>query len=393
MHQLKCIMIMFLSCIMLYSCSDGLEENVEMENPTEFSGEGFTLKSLEEINDPLLSNQLSKSKAHVKTIIAQEFQHLLIEHNLDDLSFDTDHIVVVQNDDQSTAYAVHLTIPQENGEETLNLNGAVTLKFAAGKNISNELRIGYQMEYVVSFDKDGNVANSSLVTEGYYSPKPSNIASKAPKYIVCRYTWCGYGGWSGSYGPAPDWVLELYVWGQTEYFADDIMILDKQWYETELSETPFSQYNGAIKNDIITFYDRERLDFSYGGQKTYWSNFNPKVLGHHVHKQAFVDSFQRWFYRSLDPMNTQTTYFYLSQNPTVMSQVFNLFADVHLQADTEDGAYLEVPYGEYSQNPYVRCLNQASEFLLTPAGLSLLQDLGAGTITIAQFEDALPGCD
>lgn len=76
-----------------------------------------------------------------------------------------------------------------------------------------------------------------------------------------------------------------------------------------------------------------------------------------------------------------------------MSQVFNVFADRNLQADTEDGAYLEVPYGGYSQDPNVRCLNQASQYLLTPAGLTLLQQLGSGTITLAQFEAALPGCD
>lgn len=384
-------MAIFLSLTLLYSCNDRFEENLEIVNSTAPSSTEFVVKSLKEINNPLLSNQLKVTEKHLRQIISRDFDDLLIEHNVDNLFLGTEHIVITENADNTTSYSLFIIVPQENGEEWLKLNGYLTLYFDSKENLNNTLEIGYQFEYRINFDKDGTLVQDS--NYGRYTPKPSNIASKAPKYIVCQYVYCGYGGWSGSYGPAPQWVLDQFPWLQTEFDVDDLTLLTKMWYETDFTETPFSQYNGALKSDYTTFYDRERMDYYYGGQKTYWNNFDPKPLGWHVHKKAFIDSFQRWIYKSLDPANANTTYTYLTQNHDVLRQVFNVFADINLTAATEDGVYLEVPYGGYSSDPNVRCVNQASAYLLTPDGLDLLRDLGDGTITLQDFIDALPGCD
>lgn len=215
MHQLKSFVIASLSCLLLYLCSNGLQENVETVNLIGLSDSGFTLKSLEEINEPLLSNQLTESKAHLKAIVAKKFQLLLNEHPLDDLTFDTDHILVAHNDDQSTTYAIQLMIPQENLQTAFHVDAAVKLEFAAGKNVGNELRTGYQMEFVVNFDQDGNITNSRLATEGHQSSKPFYLTSKTPKNNAYRHTNHGYSGWSSAYGSAPDWVVLLYARGQT----------------------------------------------------------------------------------------------------------------------------------------------------------------------------------
>ena len=393
MKKLKSLMIVLLAFLVLHSCSDNFEEQVEIVDSAEMSGNGSTIKPLDQIDNALLPNQLRQSKEHVKGLIAKEFDHLLIEHNLNDMSLDTDHVVIVKNDDETTSYSLFLTVPQENGQTALNLNGYLTLNFDAEANLGNELQFGYQLEYDISFDQNGHLVTVPATEYGGYTPKPSNIASKAPKYIVCQYVYCGYNGWSGAYGPTPQYILDMFPWLQNSYDIDDLTVLTKNWYEPDLYPVIFSQFNSTLKNDYITFYDRERMDYSYGGQKTYWNNFGPKVLGHHVHKKAFIDSFQRWLFKSLDPANAQTTYVFMVQNPTVLSQVFNLFADYNLQADTEDGAYLEIPYGGYSTDPNVRCLNQGSQFLLSAAGRDLLQDLADGVIDIDGFRAALPGCD
>ena len=204
-------MTLVLSLAILYSCSDSIDEHIEIVDSEGLSDGEFNVKSLEEINNSLLSNQLNKSVKQIKELISKEFNHLLIEHNLEGLAFNTDHILIVNNEDQTTSYSLYVAVPQENGEEALNLNGYLTLNFDSEGNIGNKLQIGYQMEYHVGFDKDGNIVESEPSTEGYYTPKPSNLASKAPKYIVCQYVYCGYGGWSGSYGPAPQSVLDQFA--------------------------------------------------------------------------------------------------------------------------------------------------------------------------------------
>ena len=131
----------------------------------------------------------------------------------------------------------------------------------------------------------------------------------------------------------------------------------------------------------------------YAGQKTYWNFFGPKPLGYHVHKKAFIDSFQRWLFKTLDPGDSNTTYVYLTQNPDVLRQVFHLFADKNLVSPTEEGVYMEVPYGGYSSNANLRCLTLAGDYLNSTPGLVLLQQLGNGDINIQEFEDLLPFCD
>jgi PBP1b-binding outer membrane lipoprotein LpoB len=394
MKKLHQIMIVFLTLAILHSCSEPVEEQSNIMDTTTVSSEEFSIKSLEEINNPLLSNQLKASEKHLKQLIARNFKKLLIAHTLNDLTIDTENILVSKNADHTNAYLLLVTVPHANGELALNLNAHLTMNFDDNVNIENQLEIGYQMEHVIVFNEKGKIIEGQ---PKYYTPKPSNIPSKAPKSVICQFANSliglnGYCGWGvGIGGPPPQYIIDMF--NLEGYDSDDLYMLNKLWYQTDFTQVPFAQYNSILKDEIIDYYDTERMDYAYGGQPTYYSNFDLKTLGYHIHKQAFLDSFQEWFFQSLDPANSQTTYTYLVQNPTVLVQVFNLFADLNLNSDMDEGAYLNVPYGGYSQYPNVRCLTLGSQYLLSAAGLSLLQQLGSGAITIEQFKNSLPGCD
>jgi hypothetical protein len=376
-----------------YSCTESFTEETETEQSTQVSVDELTVKSLEEIKNPVFATQLKKSEAHLKSIISKKFNHLLIEHNLDELLLDTDYIKI-ENTEKRTSYSLYLVIPQKYGQEDLNLYGYTTFNFESDINTSNELQIGYQMEYTTNFDKNGKI-----VAAKYYSPKPSNIASKAPKYIVCRYVYCGYGGWSGSYGPAPQSTLDMYaVINLPPFNVDDISMVTRYWYDPQtLSTQSYANYftpTGGlgytgplyvIQNEIDAYY--YAIDLNTSIVPNYLNPNGNADRQHHLHKESFINSFQRWLFRLYDTY--PNTYQYIFTNQSVLEDVFKLFTELNLESDMDEGVYLEVPYGIYSNNSNVRCISYIGNYLISTNGTNLLQQLGDSSITYNQFKSTL----
>ena len=251
---------------------------------------------------------------------------------------------------------------------------------------------------------DNGGDNLATINEpGAYTPKPSNIPSKAPKAVICSYfannggipgfafSTCGW-SWSGSYGPTPQSVIDMLNAQQFSRNTSNLYIRIRYWYDTSgtIYEIPFSQFNSSIKNDFITFY--KSVDDN--GSMLVPNYLNPSgnaTETYHVHKQAFLDTFQNWLYRTKD--TAPNNYNYIVNNQQVFSDVFWMLADIHLGADAADGVYMEIPYGIYSPNADIRCLSNRANYLQTAAGLTLMQQLGSGAISNQQFLNALPTCN
>lgn len=391
MKYFKLLSFIVVFLVLAISCSKDMGESIVNEQTAEQINHELVFKSLDDINNILLSEKIETTKEHVKEIVLENFSKLLIEHEVKDLKIDTENILV-QSSNDINSYTLFITIPQKNAVEELNLYGYLTMQFNSISNIENKLQIGYQMENSIEFNNKGEVIRALT---GYYNPKPWNKPSKAPKAVICSYfansagsipsavvSYCGF-YWSGQYYPAPQSVIDMLDAQATNRNTNNLYMRIRYWYDTSgtIYEIPFSQYSSVIKDDITQFYHTVYLT-----QGPYY-NTNNKTEVHHVHKQSFIDSFQNWFYRTKD--NAPNTYNYLISNQTVFEQVFKLFSEIHLGAEMEDGVYMEVPYGIYSSNPDIRCISNISNYLHTTSGLSLLQYLGANYISYNSFRDAL----
>lgn len=401
-----------------FSCSDDLEETFEAtENieTVEAKLTNLSIKSLSEINNTLLSNQLSNSIKHIKGIISEESGELTAKHNINGLQVDVDNVLVGNKTDGTTSYIFAVNMPSENTKQKLELHTYLTLNFNEKENLNNHLQIGATQ--LIYFDSKGNIDNSNNAKYGYYSPKPSNKPSKAPKSVLCNYNWNGnapsvvasYCGWGygGVGGPAPIEVLaamfpEWYVYsnGQWIELSSPMTIIpltndynDLYYITSNGNLFPFYIFNvngfPALKGEIINYYNQvyvTQLGYSITNP------FSQTSEEDHIHKQAFLDSFIEWLYemQNLSPTN----YSYLTANPDVLYDIFNFFADYNLNNPINDYLYLGQPWyvWQYAPNPDVKCINTGAEFLKTSAGLLLMQQLGAGTITIEGFRAGLPDC-
>ncbi|WP_046757274.1 hypothetical protein [Kordia jejudonensis] len=413
------LVVLFLT---MFSCTNDLDENVEIAEAKAITETvepkliELSITSLSEINDPLLSNQFSNTVNQIKEIISSESGKLMAKHNLNDLVINEDNVMVGTKTDGSTSYIFSVNIPSKNTKEEQKLHTYVTLNFDANGNLNNHLQIG--AEQLIYFDSKGSVLtnNTNNAKYGYYSPKPSNKPSKAPKSVLCNYNWngnapsvvasyCGFFG--GSTGPAPIEVLaamfpEWYVYsnGQWIELSSPRAIIpltndynDLYYITSNGNLFPFMIFyvNGfpSLKNEIINYYGQVYItQLGYALTNPYSQTYEED----HIHKQAFLDSFIEWIYEMQN--QSPTNYNYLTANPDVLYDIFNFFAEYNLNNPINEYTYLGQPWyiWQYAPNPDVKCMNTGAEFLKTPAGLLLMQQLGSGAITIEGFRAGLPDC-
>lgn len=399
MKNLNYPVVLLLLLFTVFSCNDEINEPLPLETTeaSQVSETTTSVKSLVEINDQLLLEQLPKSEKHLKKIIATAHDYLLKEHNLDNLFFDEENVFVEENSD-NRSYTFIATIPHLKEDETLNQHAYLTLNFNADAKISNQVSFGFQMDQHLSFDGEGNILNNDKYS--YYTPKPKGLPNKVPKSVICNYyiqnidqfsggplaSYCGiyYGGVGP---PVPLYILNAILAPQLTHNYNDLYILNPSHPN---GQVPFPQYYSyyfpGIKNEIIDYYQQIFIP-QLGYTITVTSNI---TAAKHLNKQAFIDSFYNWLYTMQS--NASDTFYYLANNPDVMYQLFNFFAEYNMEYDEFEGVYLGIPYGQYAPNPDIVCVTLASQHLLTPDGFTLLEQLGSGSITIEEFRDALPGC-
>ncbi len=232
----------------------------------------------------------------------------------------------------------------------------------------------------------------------YYTPKPKTIPSKAPKPVLCRYAfennigsiiWGYCGGTTPTVGgPAPQSVLDALWASNLTHNISDLYMLAPIHPNGRIPFSSFYSYYFPQINGHITAYYQKAYIPQLGYSLPVSSNYTQPV---HVNKQAFIDSWYEWVsdMQSVAP----TTFNYLINNKQVYYDLFNFFADYNLDYDESEGIYLQVPYGQYANNLDLRCVTSASQFLLTSAGLTLLQQYGSGSLTLAQFRSNLPNCN
>jgi len=249
-----------------------------------------------------------------------------------------------------------------------------------------------------SFAPDESTLTTDINSPRGYTPKPSTIPSKAPKPVICRYAfennigsiiWGYCGGTVPSVGPpAPQSVLDaLYASGLTHNISDLYILAPNHPNGRIPFSSLYSYYFPQINSNITTYYNKVWIP-QLGYSITVSSNYNEAT---HLNKQAFIDSWYEWI---LDMQaNVSGTFNYLVANPNVYYDLFNFFADYNLAYDEGEGIYLGVPYGQYAPNQDLRCVTSASQYLLTSAGLTLLQQYGSGSISLAQFRSSLPNCN
>jgi hypothetical protein len=394
----------------IFSCSNDLNEVVETSEAIPSRSLDLSVKSISEINDQNVSNQLSTSTKHMTEIISKEFANLLDGYNLNGLSLDQDHVLVFRSTDGITSYSFAGSIPGEKNDRG-SIDFRLTLNFNDAQNLNNYVQFG--ADQPLYFDSEGvTIQNDTR----YYTPKPSNIPSKAPKSVICNYNWNGNmpsqvasycGIFGGTTVPAPIEVLaalfpEWYVWTGTQWIkrSSPITIIsltndynDLYYITSSGSLMPFFIFNmndfPGFKNEVIQYYNQVYIvQLGYAITNPY-SQISEES---HVHKQAFFDSYLEWLYdmQSQAPAN----YNYLAANPSVMFEIFHFFAEYNLNNPEDNYTYLGQPWYiyQYSPNPDVKCMNTGANFLLTPAGLSLMQDLGSGVIDINGFRNGLPDC-
>ena len=196
----------------------------------------------------------------------------------------------------------------------------------------------------------------------------------------------------------PEW----YVWTGTQWMKLSSPIgnipltndyNDLYYITSSGSLMPFFIFNlngfPGFKNEVIQYYGQVYISQLGYAMSNPYGQVSEEI---HVHKQAFFDSYMEWLYdmQSQAPAN----YNYLLANPTVMYEVFQFFAEYNEDNPEDSYTYLGQPWWvyQYAPNPDVKCINTGAEFLLTSAGLSLMQDLGSGVIDINGFRNGLPDC-
>lgn len=419
LHQL-----LFLCTFMIlgYSCSEDLNEQTDPEQSTTLKNEALVLMTLEEIDNPALLEQLGSTELQIKQILADNYSEALRAHNPDAMYLDEEKILIGKNPDNSISYTFSVVIPDQQNNDKLQISSYLTMSFDGERNLYNSLQFGF--EEPVRFNANGELLSHTAPIVNQkggdgYTPKPSNKPSKAPKSVICNWasstgnlgTVNGYCGFTiGIGGPAPIWVLaalfpEWYIydpflgWIELDFPREIIPLTSdiNDLYYLYSDDNTYPLYNlnfhpnfSGLYNEIVDYYGKV-----YVWQLGYYIT-NPFSMTYdedHVHKQAFIDSFFQWTYRMQS--TAAANYSYLTSNPDVYYQIFNLFAEYNLSHPNDEPLYLEQPWYvvQYTPNQDVKCLNNGSNYLLTPAGLLLMQQLGDGTITIEAFRSALPDCN
>ncbi len=400
------------------SCSEDLGE-INEGTSLEFE-EGISFKSINEIDDWAFLNQFSKSEKYVESIISDNFNHLLAGYNLEDLSIDTDNIYVVKESESIIIYTLSIIIPTKIGEEVLN--AFLTLNFDSGTNTSNQLQMGYDAKYIIDFNSNGEITeNVNFAKYGGSSPKPSNIPSKAPKSVLCRWASssgnlgltngaCGYTVGIGGQPP-----IEMLV----NMFPRWYDYIQGEWVRREtIRPLPPPPYNGThsyMDLTILTDPDDLEQTVSFGsvfGYSPYSTNklrveiveFYPRVLvtqgnfvttvtgerlrlEHHIHKQSFVDSFYQWLFEMEDVV--PNTFNIVNNNVHIQGQLFELFANFNIPNAFSEGVYLNDPEGLASENQNLKNLTCMSNYLLTPAGFDFINNPSNLTLSPEGYKSAL----
>ena len=407
-------MVLLLSTIVVSSCTTDLTEDITNRKAEQLQSVELSVKSLSQITNSVVTENFSKFNESAKEILLKEASNYNLRFEVNDLEFDLEEIMEITHANGVTSYTFLI--------QTLNdkpsIDAFLTLGFDAEKNTYQYVQFGGEL--IRYFDEDGKILEDQTQTTryGYYTPKPSNIPSKAPKSVICNYNWngnipsvvasyCGF--YYGGTGPAPIEVLaalfpEWYVFsnGQWIKLSSPMTTVpltndynDLYYLFSDGNTYPFFNLNfhpnfSQLYSEIINYYD-----MVYVTQLGYAIN-NPYALTYeedHVHKQAFIDSFFQWTYVMQNYYPSH--YSYLVNNPNVYYQIFNLFAEYNSNNPVDDYTYLGQPWYivQYTPNQDVKCINNGSNYLLTTAGLTLMQQLGSGAITLQQFRTALPDCN
>lgn len=419
MKKLKIPIVLLLFVMVAFSCANEFENDVQSVETDQLRSTDLSVKSVSQINDPLLSKNLPVSVNNAKGVLSKGLGQYFHDHDLNNLSLDQDNVLESNHSDGIRSYTFYLNIPQKEIGKGKNFDTYLTLSFDAQKNMSSYVQLG--ADQILYFDEKGDILEKEKPNEtryGYYSPKPSNKPSKAPKSVVCNWAsstgnlgllngYCGYT--IGIGGPPPIEVL-------ASLFPEWYVYVNGQWIElstpmaiipltTSYNELYYLYSNGSLYplynlnfhpnfsqlyTEIVNYYD-----MVYVNELGYAIN-NPYTLTYeedHVHKQAFIDSFFQWTY--LMESNYPSHYSYLVNNPSVYYQIFNFFAEYNTNNPVNEYTYLGQPWYvvQYTPNQDVKCINNGSDYLLTSAGLTLMQQLGSGAITIEQFRSALPNCN
>lgn len=389
------LLLICIAIVTMISCS---KDEIIEENPNLIKNnyEKLNILPLNKINNSILSEQIPTSIEHVKTILKENYQSIYQEHIISDLTIDINNVFCSNNGNQD-AYSFILTIPHTTGDEKLNLWSHLTFNFVDGKNISNNLVFGYYYDKTLDFDAYGKIINNDA-NHRYYTPKP-DLPSKAPKSVICNYfsqngnwpssvaSYCGvYGGSFGGPYPGGLEALNLLLYGNPNTFyhnVDNLYILSPSHPNGHYPFSFLSDHNG-LKTEIELFYPLFYVPMVNIVNQYPNGNLNREL---HVHKQAFLDSYIQWGIRLQN--FAPSTNMYLAFNTQVSRDIFKIFADYNLPNNMDDGVYLNVQWGEFSSNINLSRLTRASNFLLTPAGYTLIQQYGSGTITNQQFRDIL----
>jgi hypothetical protein len=249
----------------------------------------------------------------------------------------------------------------------------------------------------------GTSIGGSIASSQYYTPKPSNVPVKVPLSVFCNYVqvnfnkipnaqalmanYCGVIVITGTVPPPQSTIDALNQAGLT-HSSNDLYIRN---LPNTTSLRPFGSYSSydfmfpTLRSQIVSFYQKVWI-WQLGSSMSVSGNIN---ASQHLNKQAFIDSFFDWLF--LVSNNSPNTFSYLRANPLVLNQLFNFFADYNLKYSESEGIYLGVPYGEYAPNVDMRCVTLASRYLATTGGLTLIQQLGSGTMSMEQFRRTLCG--
>ena len=401
---------MVLFCLIFtYSCGED-KETIEFSESNELLEKEILrsdVRSLDQIDDPVFLDQYAKTEKYVKALISENNKDLK-DYRINDLTLDQFEIVVVEKSQNTKTYHIQVFVPRNDGNEELTLRSWVTLNFESNENVFNQLQTGRLGDILLDFDSEGKTITASQNRYGYYSPKPANKPSKAPKAVICAHAssliglngYCGFsvGYCSNDQGqcPPPQWVLDMIDAINSQKNTDDLTIpvrngMDPNRNTFDMDFTTFSSNPFAIdtqlQSDFVLYYHQEYL-----GQG-YYVNYNDKSEAHHIHKETFIRSFQDWLFVLED--HDPSVFYALVSNYITLRSVFWMFANIHLGAEMEDGVYmLRTTYASYANIPDLTCLtNRALFFQNDPQATTLIQQLNAGTITWQQFEAALPACN
>jgi hypothetical protein len=421
MHKLKNLAILVLFLGAIASCTSEYEEEIQSIEVEQSISDGLSMRSVKEINNPSLTENLTKTIENAKGILSKEFTNYLSKHNVNDIYFDVDNVLEGNHSEGVTSYTFFVNIANKKGNGENEMISYLTMTFDKMNNLNSSIELGGGQ--IVYFGTDGDILKKETqnnVRGGGYGDydKPSNKASKAPKSVVCNWAsstgnlgllngYCGYSVGIG--GPPPISVLaglfpEWYVYSNGQWieldFPRSIIPLTSEFNDLYLLGSTGSTYPifnlnyhpnfSQLYNEIVNYYNQVYvIQLGYAITNPYTMTYDED----HIHKQAFIDSFMQWTYNMQN--NYPSHYSYLTSNQSVYYQIFNLFAEYNSNNAVNDFLYLGQPWYivQYSPNDDVRCLNLGSDYLLTSAGLTLMQQLGSGAITIEQFRAALPNCN